>query len=150
MIVNIHTRHLDLTDTLREEIETHIAEPLRRHFDRVSAELLVEITHHRALPRRGRAYECRAVLYVPAAPAICVTEEGNDLRAAIDNMHQRLLRLVDRYVEKRLIGSRYPKKYYAAKVYEEQLEAEEAEIEAPSELREAEEVSFTPEAVKET
>jgi ribosome-associated translation inhibitor RaiA len=132
----IHCRHYEIDDTLREQIEAHLTDPLRRHFDRASAELLIEITH-RPEKRRDQAFECRSVFHVPAYPALCVTEIGNDLRQALDRMHHRLLRLVDRYVEKRLRGTRFPKKYYATRVYEEQLEASEGEEFSPTDFEEA-------------
>ncbi len=132
MRVLIHTRHLPRLPGLEEEVNHRLAAPLSRRFDTTSMQLLLSITQH---PKKlGQRFVCQAVLSVPLYPALCVSETVRDLRLGLDRLQHRLRRLLERYIDTRLVRSRFPKKYYAAKRYEQSLYPEEGRrvpIEAP-------------------
>jgi hypothetical protein len=135
MRVLIHTR--PRLSGLEDEVQRRLAAPLERRFDTSSMQLLLSITQH---PKKlGQRFVCQAVLYVPFYPALCVSETVRDLRLGLDNLQHRLRRLLERYIDTKLVRSRFPKKYYATRRYEQSLYPEETQTEtAPEETLSAE------------
>jgi ribosomal subunit interface protein len=118
MKLRIVCRHFPLTDTLRAHIHRRFLEYLPRHFDRESCDLHVELLGG----PKHRYQECQARLTVPGG-LLVVRERADDAYAAVDAVERSLLRRVLEWRDRVLIGSRYPTKYFLARLLEEEEES---------------------------
>lgn len=117
MRLRINARHMELTNTLREHVERRFLDSLSKHFDRESCELRVEID--RGVGEGKRRYdEVHAQLNVPGALLIAHGRAKNPF-TAVDVAQKQLLRQLDEW-RGRLYGNRFPTKYYAARLVEEE------------------------------
>ncbi len=104
---------LEFTDNLADFCRTRIVEPLRRIYDRQGPILEIEVSDLFG-PKGGIDKRCRISFNIPNSRSITVVEVDNDIYKAVDGAARRFLRLVGRYKGRRLVRSRYPKKYFAA------------------------------------
>ncbi len=129
MNLRISAHHVELTPALRNYVEHRFLDTIPRHFDRSSCDLHVFLdeTNGEARPVR----ECHAQLTVPGGRLVA-RERATDLFAAVDLARRTLERLLESYRGKKVVGTRYPKKYYAARVVEEREAASEVGPTPPS------------------
>lgn len=92
---------------------------LARHFDDPSCRLLVELLNPVG-ETKNRYYECCARLNVPRRASLVVHERAKDPYGAVAAAEHSLMRVLDEWHERIRIGSRWPKKYYVAKLVEKE------------------------------
>jgi len=112
----IKGRHLELNDSLKAYVEAKIRRPAAKWFDAPSVRLEVELSNLFG-PKGGNDKQCEVIMTLPRGHILRIEEVGDDLYAAIDAAGDRLWRALERYKGKKLVGSRYPKKYYVAKQF---------------------------------
>lgn len=110
----IKGRQLTLDDHLKTYVVEKIERPAAKYFDAPSVTLEVELSNLYG-PKGGNDKQCDVLMGLPKGTVLRIEEVSDDLYKAIDRAADRLLRALDRYKGKKLIGSRYPKKYYLAK-----------------------------------
>jgi len=110
----IKGRQLTLDDHLKTYVVEKIERPAAKYFDDASVTLEVELSDLYG-PKGGNDKQCDVLMGLPKGTVLRIEEVSDDLYKAIDTAADRLLRALDRYKGKKLIGSRYPKKYYIAK-----------------------------------
>lgn len=110
----IKSRHLTLSEPLKAYVEAKIVQPATKLYDAPSAILEVELSDLFG-PRGGNDKQCEVIMTLPRGNTLRIEEVSDDLYAAIDGAGQRLELALERYKGKKLIGGRYPKKYYLAK-----------------------------------
>jgi len=66
-------------------------------------------------PKGGQAKQCEVMMALPRGNTLRIEEVSDDLYIAIDAAGDRLVRTLERYKGKKLIGTRYPQKYYVVK-----------------------------------
>jgi putative sigma-54 modulation protein len=118
MNLRITGHHVALTDALRRYVEHRFLDTLPRHFDRASCDLHVTLDDA-TCDTRHQLKECHVLLTVPGGRLVA-REVAADFHVAVDLARHNLERQLDAYRERRLIGSRYPKKYFVAKLIEEE------------------------------
>src|SRR5689334_20756520 len=106
-------RHFPLTDSIREHVETHLAEPVQTHTD---ARSLTRMEVQLELGQRDAPYRCHVLVQLRGHHDINVTEEGEDLYAAIDLAKKRLLRCLVDDRQKQQTLSRHPRKFSAERI----------------------------------
>jgi putative sigma-54 modulation protein len=110
----IKGRHMTLTDDLKAYVEAKIERPAARCMDGPSLTLEVELSDLFG-PKGGYDKQCDVILALPLGNVLRIEEVQVDLYAAIDAAGDRLVRALERYKGKKLVGGRYPKKYYVAR-----------------------------------
>jgi ribosomal subunit interface protein len=110
---------LTLTEPLKTYVEAKIASPAAKYFDGPSVTLEVELSNLFG-PKRGHDKQCEVLMMLPRSNILRIEETSDDLYTAIAVAGDRLVHCLTRYKGKKLVGGRYPKKYYVAK----QLNAE--------------------------
>jgi ribosomal subunit interface protein len=110
----IKSRHLTLSDALKAYVEAKIIHPATKLYDVPSGILEVELSDLFG-PRGGNDKQCEVIMTLPRGNILRIEEVCDDLYAAIDGAGHRLEQALERYKGKKLIGGRYPKKYYLAK-----------------------------------
>ena len=110
----IKSRHLTLSDALKAYVEAKIIHPATKWYDNPAGTLEVELSDLFG-PRGGNDKQCEVIMTLPRGNTLRIEEVSDDLYAAIDGAGQRLELALERYKGKKLIGGRYPKKYYLAK-----------------------------------
>ena len=109
MHLYLTARHFDLTETIRQHVEEHLLRPIMAHVDphelnRMEVQLWVA--------QRDARFGCHVLVQLPGhGHDLNVSEEGNDLYAAIDLAEKRLIRRVLDLRQRRLTEKRRPKKY---------------------------------------
>lgn len=110
----IKGRHLTLSDHLKAYVGAKIERPAAKCLDDPSVILEVELSDLFG-PKRGSDKQCEVLLSLPRRNLLRIEEVQDDLYAAIDAAGDRLVRALERYKGKKLVGGRYPKKYYVAR-----------------------------------
>ncbi len=111
----IKARHMELNDHLKEYVEEKIQRAAEKYFDNASTTLEVELSNLFG-PKGGKDKQCEITMSLPRGNTIRIEEVSEDIYTAIDSAGDRLIRSLERYKGKKLLGNRYPKKYYAAKL----------------------------------
>lgn len=89
MHLYLTARHFDLTDSIRDHVQQHLVDALKRHVDESSVTRLeVQLT----LGQRDARFGCHVLVQLKGHRELNVTEEGGDLYAAIDAVQKRLTR----------------------------------------------------------
>jgi ribosomal subunit interface protein len=107
-------RHIALNDDLKAYVEAKIQRPASKYFDRPSVILEVELADLFG-PKGGQDKQCEVIMALPRGNLLRIEEVSDEIYAAIDAASDRLVRCLERYKGKKLVGGRYPKKYYVAK-----------------------------------
>jgi ribosome-associated translation inhibitor RaiA len=115
MNIEIKGLGLELTDDLYRLCERRIVAPLRRIYDREGPYLEIELSDLYG-PKGGKDKRCRITYTMPATRTLTVVEVTDDIYKSIDYAALRFERLVKRYKNWKLRGTRYPKKYYVAEL----------------------------------
>jgi ribosomal subunit interface protein len=123
MQLYLTARHLDLTDGLRTHVERRLVQAVDKHAGN-SGTTTMEVQLYDAGHRDIR-YGCHVLLHLPERHDINIREESPDLYASIDLAHDRLVRELTDFRERRITEARHPVKYYAAKLVTEGGETEE-------------------------
>lgn len=132
MLLYVTARRMALTPPIRQYIEDRIVKSVERHSGSLGV-MSMEVQLYRPANREVR-YGCHVLVHMPGRLAINIREEARDLYEAIDLTDKRLVRDLVDHREKLDTLSRFPTKYYAAKVAlgerellenEEQIEEEE-------------------------
>ncbi|MBX5484678.1 MAG: ribosome-associated translation inhibitor RaiA [Myxococcaceae bacterium] len=89
MKVNVRGVHLELTDAIKQHVQTHLIRPIERFFDDEAAELEIHLRDRNG-PKGGADMECSVTVRLPHAATIHVTEVDDDLYKAIDLARDRL------------------------------------------------------------
>jgi len=110
----IKRRHLTLSEPLKAYVEAKIIDPATKWYDSPSVTLEVELSDLFG-PKGGNDKQCEVIMTLPRGNVLRIEEVSDDLYAAIDAAGNRLGQALERYKGKKLIGGRYPKKYYVAK-----------------------------------
>lgn len=110
----IKRRHLTLSESLKAYVEAKIIHPATKWYDSPSVILEVELSDLFG-PRGGNDKQCEVIMTLPHGNILRIEEVSDDLYTAIDTAGDRLGQALERYKGKKLIGGRYPKKYYLAK-----------------------------------
>lgn len=113
MHLYITARHFSLTDSLREYVEQRLVSPVQSHAD---GHDLLRIEVQLELGQRDARYRCHVLVQLPQHHDINITEEGTDLRAAIDFAERRLLRRLVDMRQRQLTTDRHPRKYSGDRV----------------------------------
>ncbi len=111
----IKGRHLTLSEPLKAYVGAKIERPAARWLDDPSVMLEVELSDLFG-PKGGPGKQCEVLLSLPRRNLLRIEEVDDDLYAAIDAAGDRLARALERYKGKKLVGGRYPKKYYVARL----------------------------------
>ncbi|RMF87250.1 MAG: ribosome-associated translation inhibitor RaiA [Nitrospinota bacterium] len=119
----VKARHMELNDSLRAYVEEKIQRPAAKHFDGPSVTLEVELSNLLG-PKGGKDKQCEITMSLPRGQILRIEEVEEDIYTAISVAGDRLVRSLERYKEKKLFGSRYPKKYYMAKILNREAAAE--------------------------
>lgn len=152
MQLYITARGLKLTPPIRRYIETRIIRSVERLAGNTKI-MRMEVQLYRPAYRDVR-FGCHVFLYIPGRSTINIREEAYDLYEVIDKADNRLVRHLVDTRERIDTLSRFPTKYYAAKLalgeYElrdQEVEIELEELAAPfAEPEEREEESVEQEA----
>ncbi len=110
----VKSRHMPPSDPLKAYVEAKIMHAARRWSNEPSATVEVKLADLFG-PKRGNDKQCEVIMALPRGHVIRIEEVSDDLYAAIDAAGDRLGQALDRYKGKKLIGGRYPKKYFLAK-----------------------------------
>jgi ribosomal subunit interface protein len=110
----IKRRHLTLSESLKAYVEAKIIHPATKWYDSPSVILEVELSDLFG-PLGGNDKQCEIIMTLPHGNILRIEEVSDDLYTAIDTAGDRLGQALERYKGKKLIGGRYPKKYYLAK-----------------------------------
>jgi ribosome hibernation promoting factor len=110
----IKRRHLTLSESLKAYVEAKIIHPATKWYDSPSVILEVELSDLFG-PRGGNDKQCEVIMTLPHGNILRIEEVSDDLYTAIDTAGDRLGQALERYKGKKVIGGRYPKKYYLAK-----------------------------------
>jgi ribosomal subunit interface protein len=105
---------MTLSDSLKAYVEAKIIQVAMKWCIDPSVTLEVELSDLFG-PRGGNDKQCEVIMTLPHGNILRIEEVSDDLYAAIDAAGGRLGQGLERYKGKKLIGSRYPKKYYLAK-----------------------------------
>lgn len=100
MKVNLRGVHLELTDAMKQHVQTHLVDPIEHFCDREAAELEVHLRDING-NKGGKDMECSATLRMPRQSSIHVTEVDDDLYKAIDLCRDRLEQAAKRAIERR-------------------------------------------------
>lgn len=111
MRIQISSPHMEIDDALKDYTERRF-DPLIRHFDRDGADLHI-VLESPAGARKKRFVTCSARVNVPGQ-FLVARKRGRDAYAAVDAAEQALQREVEKFNEKVLIGTRFPKKQFVA------------------------------------
>lgn len=84
MNVAINARHMKLTEALESHVREKLEVPIARILDRTGERLRVE------LHQEHDTFTCHATLSAPKVDTLSVSEQANDLYAAIDKVHHTL------------------------------------------------------------
>lgn len=107
-------RHTILTDDLKAYVEAKIEHAASTWYDDPSVILEVELSDLFG-PKGGNDKQCEVTMTLPRGNLLRIEEVSDGFLAAIDAAAERLRRSLERYKGKKLLGGRYPKKYYVAK-----------------------------------
>ena len=107
-------RHMPLEDHLKAYVEEKIQRPAAKYFDGPSVRLEVELSDPFG-SKGGHDKQCEVIMALPRGTILRIEEVGHDIHTAIGSAGDRLIRALERYKGKKLVGGRYPKKYYVAK-----------------------------------
>jgi putative sigma-54 modulation protein len=110
----LKSRHMTLSPALKAYVEAKIMQPATKWWDDPAIILEVELSDLFG-PKGGNDKQCEVVMTLPHGHVLRLEEVGDDLYAVIDAAGDRLGQALARYKGKKLIGGRYPKKYYLAK-----------------------------------
>jgi putative sigma-54 modulation protein len=110
----VKSRHMTLSEPLKTYVEAKIMHAARKWSDEPSVTLEVELSDLFG-PKRGNDKQCEVVMTLPHGNIVRIEEVSDDLYAAIDAAGDRLGQALERYKGKKLIGGRYPTKYFLAK-----------------------------------
>lgn len=113
MDVEVVAQGIDLTDDLADFCRRQIVDPLRRIFDRQGPTLEIELSDLYG-PKGGLDKRCRITYTMPRTRTITVVEVTEDIYKSVDFASRRFRRLVKRYKNWKLIGPRWPTKYFLA------------------------------------
>jgi len=111
----VKARHITLDENLKAYAEEKIEHAASKHFDNPFVIIEIELSDLFG-PKGGQDKQCEVTMALPLGNILRIKEVSEDIYLAIDSARDRLVRSLERYKEKKLVGSRYPKKYYAAKV----------------------------------
>ena len=113
--VAVHIPYLGATAVIHKAyVGAKLERPTARWLVDPSVTLDVELSDLFG-PRRGQDKQCEILLSVPHGNVLRIQEVQDDLYAAIDAAGDRLVHTLERYKGKKLLGGRYPKKYYVAR-----------------------------------
>ncbi|MBI3327790.1 MAG: HPF/RaiA family ribosome-associated protein [Nitrospinae bacterium] len=107
-------RHMTLDDHLKAYVEAKIQRPAAKYLDGPSIRLEVELSDLFG-PKGGDDKLCEVIMMLPRGNMLRIEEVGSDIYTTIGAAGDRLVRSLERYKGKKLVGGRYPKKYYVAK-----------------------------------
>ncbi|HLV60896.1 MAG TPA: HPF/RaiA family ribosome-associated protein [Fredinandcohnia sp.] len=115
MHIEIKALGLELTDHLREYCQRQIVRPLRRIFDRQGPRLEIELADTNGT-KGGKDQRCRITYTMPHTRTLTVVEVTDDIYQSVDRAANRFRRLVKKYKGWKLVKTRYPTKYYVARL----------------------------------
>jgi len=107
-------RHMMLDEHLKAYVEAKIQRPAAKYLDGPSIRLEVELSNLFG-PKGGDDQQCEVIMLLPRGNMLRIEEVGSDIYTTIGAAGDRLVRSLERYKGKKLVGGRYPKKYYVAK-----------------------------------
>ena len=99
MKVNLRGVHLTLTDAIKQHVQTHLVEPIRRFYDSEAAELEIHLRDSNG-PKGGRDKECCVTVRFPHGHSIHITEVSEDVYKSIDLARDRVENSAKRLVER--------------------------------------------------
>ncbi len=99
MKVNLRGVHLELSEALKQHVDSHLVDPISRFFDSEAAELEIHLRDNNG-PKGGRDKECSVTMRIPRGQAVHVTEVSEDIYKSIDLARDRLETAVRRQVER--------------------------------------------------
>ena len=111
----IKGRHIILNDDLKTYVAAKIEHSASKWCDDPSVTLEVELSDLFG-PKGGNDKQCEVTMTLPRGHLLRIEEVSDGFPAAIDTAAERLWRALERYKGKKLLGGRYPKKYYMAKM----------------------------------
>lgn len=104
MKVNLRGVHLTLTDAIKQHVQTHLVDHIKRFYDSEAADLEIHLRDSNG-PKGGRDKECSVTVRFPHGPSIHITEVSEDIYKSIDLARDRVekgaKRLVERSQDKR-------------------------------------------------
>lgn len=92
--------HLSLSEGLRDYVQRHLVEHIRRYVDDEASELDVSLVDVNG-PKGGVDKECRVTVRIPGLAPVHVTEAAETLHQAVDVSRDRLERAIKRLLERR-------------------------------------------------
>ena len=107
-------RHISLDDFLKAYVAAKIEQTASTWNDDPSVILEVELSDLFG-PKGGNDKQCEVTMTLPRGNLLRIEEVSDGFPAAIDAAAERLWRALERYKGRKLLGGRYPKKYYVAK-----------------------------------
>jgi ribosomal subunit interface protein len=107
-------RHLTLTEQVRDYVERHLVEPVRRHNRLKVMRMEVQLFKD---TERGHHFGCHVYLELKGPHnAINIRENDESLFEAIDLAQTRLIRALSETRDRLLTLSRHPKKYSFSRI----------------------------------
>ena len=106
MHVYLTARHFELTDSIRQSVERHLVRAIEEHAD---AHELNRVEVQLFLGQRDARYGCHVLVQMPQHREVNITEESDDLYAAIALAQKRVVHALTAQREKRQAGERHAK-----------------------------------------
>jgi len=101
MKVLVRGVHMTVDDRLRAYLDEHLVRPVARLHDGTAVEMDVAITDVNGPSKGGVDKECSVSFRSPHFDSLYVSERGPDAYTAVDQLKDRLVRMVSRQVERR-------------------------------------------------
>lgn len=116
-------RHFDLTDSIREHVESRIVDTLRAHAD---AHDLNRVEVQLDAGQGTERFSCHVQVLLPGHRELNLTEHHHDLYAALDSLEKRLKHALVALRARRITVGRRPHKLGGRKVATLLRDTEEA------------------------
>ena len=115
----IKGRGVELTEDIKSYAKEKLFFKAQEYFDDSSCVMDVEIINERG-SKGGVDKRVEVTLNLPEKNVIHLSEQTDDIFGSINILEERLEEDLRRYKEKKIDQSRYPRKYKAAEIIEEQ------------------------------
>ena len=91
--------HLTLTEAIKQHVQTHLVEHIKRFYDSDAAELEIHLRDTNGT-KGGRDKECSVTVRLPHGHPIHITEQSEDIYKSIDLARDRVENSAKRLVER--------------------------------------------------